>query len=77
MHYTGGVVTWNECKGSRYNLDHAILAVGWDTNSYGDYLIVKNSWGTKWGENGYIRLQINEQSNDGACGVLLGPPAIP
>ena len=57
MHYTGGIVTRNSCPGTR--LDHAILAVGWGNDSYGvPYLIVKNSWGTRWGESGYIRLEI-------------------
>ena len=68
MDYDGGIVTVNQCTGSTYNLDHAILAVGWGTDRYGEHLIVKNSWGSGWGESGYIRLQMKE--NDGACGVL-------
>ena len=66
MHYSSGILSINECDG--YRLDHAILAVGWDTDGSKEYLIVKNSWGTKWGESGYVRLQV--KSNDGACGVL-------
>ena len=69
MHYTGGILTANACPGSR--LDHAILAVGWDTDAFGeDYLIVKNSWGTSWGEKGYIRMQIGDGYYGSACGVL-------
>ena len=58
MNYGGGVVTNSQCHGTR--LDHAILAVGWNTDNYGrDYLIVKNSWGTRWGDAGYIYLEMN------------------
>jgi hypothetical protein len=47
--YKGGVYT-GPCPGS---INHAVLAVGY-TN---DYFMVKNSWGTSWGESGYIRLK--------------------
>lgn len=60
-HYAGGIITDASCG---TNLDHAIVAVGY--NEADDYLIVKNSWGTAWGESGYVR--ISTASN--ICGVL-------
>lgn len=35
-------------------LDHGVVAVG-----YGDgYYIIRNSWGTGWGEGGYMKIAI-------------------
>jgi C1A family cysteine protease len=50
-------------------LDHGCLAVGYgtDTSVAKDYWNVKNSWGTAWGEVGYIRI---EKSAADRCGVL-------
>jgi len=47
--YTGGIFF-----GSTSQADHAVLLVGY--NNTGSYWIVKNSWGSSWGEGGYIRL---------------------
>ena len=50
-------------------LDHGVLAVGYDE----DYILVKNSWSTSWGDGGYIKLARGAQYNgaDGQCGVLM------
>merc|ERR1719469_683411 len=42
------------------NLDHAVALVGYatavDNGIDAAYRILRNSWGTKWGEDGYMRL---------------------
>jgi len=48
MGYSGGVM--DNCESRQ--LDHGVLAVGVTP----DYWVIKNSWGTSWGESGYIRV---------------------
>ena len=49
--YTGGIMS--VCGQS---VDHCVQAVGVDTSSTNGYWKVRNSWGTSWGESGFIRL---------------------
>jgi hypothetical protein len=37
------------------------------------YWLVKNSWTTRWGEEGYIRLRRDVSDNAGMCGVAIQP----
>ena len=59
---------WNTCEG---HTTHAIMAVGYGTDSYyGDYFLVKNSWGADWGLDEYIK--IGAGSENIVC-VMLKP----
>jgi C1A family cysteine protease len=79
--YKKGVLTSSCGAGiTGLDLDHAVLAVGYGTDaSTGvDYYNVKNSWGTSWGEGGYIRLVRGGSTQaTGQCGILAGPASYP
>merc|ERR1719188_2658745 len=66
QHYVGGVLT-NEACGS--NLDHGVLAVGYGVDDGKKYWKVKNSWGTSFGEEGYIRIEKGATEEGGECGI--------
>lgn len=55
--YTSGVYTSYRC--TDFESNHAVLIVGYGTDYVigSDYWILKNSWGTNWGEDGYVRIE--------------------
>ena len=64
--YNSGVSNPSRCDPD--GLDHAVLIVGFGSDAVeGDYFIVKNSWGVKWGEEGYFRIARSEGA--GTCGI--------
>ena len=68
QHYSGGVYTSTVCGSGPEDVNHAVLAVGYDHDAESglDYWIVKNSWGTEWGvENGYFFMERGRNM----CGV--------
>jgi len=62
--YTSGVMTAWECAWV-VQLDHCVELIGYDQTSSTPFWIVRNSWDTDWGENGYIRLTMFENT----CGL--------
>jgi cathepsin L len=62
--YTSGIYNDPDC--STIFLDHGVGVIGYGTDSGTDYFIIRNSWGTDWGEKGYMRLIRNGWDT---CGV--------
>ena len=54
-YYSGGIWRCN----SYDEVNHAVLLVGWTDDAW----IIKNQWGSDWGENGYIRVSMNPREN--------------
>ena len=63
--YTGGIMT--NCISSQ--VDHGVLAVGFDNTNSPPYWIIKNSWAASWGESGFIRIQ----KGTNQCLITSGP----
>lgn len=52
--YSGGIYQDDSC--SFWSADHSVTCVGYGNENDINYWIVKNSWGTSWGEEGYFRI---------------------
>jgi len=64
--YTSRTFPTSSCSSAYNNLDHAVQLVGYSNyGSSSGYYIVRNSWDTNWGVDGYIYLPIGSN----ACGI--------
>uniref|UniRef100_A0A8B9QIC4 Peptidase C1A papain C-terminal domain-containing protein n=1 Tax=Apteryx owenii TaxID=8824 RepID=A0A8B9QIC4_APTOW len=63
--YANGVYEEPRCGNETAQLDHAVLAVGYGVLHGKSYWLVKNSWSTYWGNDGYILMAMKDNN----CGV--------
>ncbi len=69
--YSSGILTSSSCG---TDLDHGVLIVGYGSDNGQAYWIVKNSWSSSWGEDGYVRIARHDSSSDaGICGIAMQP----
>jgi len=67
--YKKGIMNGSSCPVST---NHAIVIIGWGKSSSTNYWIIRNSWGSSWGEKGYVRIVLGKN----ACGVENMPEYI-
>ncbi|XP_057683222.1 cathepsin S, ortholog 1 isoform X5 [Corythoichthys intestinalis] len=62
--YRGGIYDDPDCEAKFIN--HAVLLVGYGSDRGREFWLLKNSWGSAWGEDGFIRISRNRNN---VCGV--------
>ena len=67
--YSSGVITSEDCGTS---LDHGVLIVGYGEEQSTPYWLVKNSWASTWGDDGYVKILRSDSTHDeGICGIAM------
>lgn len=58
--------------------NHIIAVTGWGVTQYGtEYWIARNSWGSSWGESGFVRVQMHKDNLGIERGCTFGVPTLP
>lgn len=68
-YYSSGLFSGSGSSGCATSVNHGMVAIGYGvTSDNEEYAILRNSWGTGWGESGHINVLITEgEANGGVC----------
>jgi len=71
--YAGGVYADTNCATKTGTLNHNMAAIGYNVaaglGNSNSYIIVKNSWGSGWGEQGFARIKATGENTPGICNL--------
>lgn len=62
MNYESGV--YKHTTGSQLG-GHAVMLIGYGTENGLDYWLCQNSWGPRWGDNGYFKIAVGDCGSNG------------
>jgi len=68
--YKSGVITRSDlpATASTYGM-HAVAIIGWSNVNGVDVAVIRNSWGTNWGMEGYAYFELTD-ANDSGVGAM-------
>ncbi|CAI5527913.1 unnamed protein product [Closterium sp. Naga37s-1] len=72
--YTNGIY-WDQGCAAAGVVDHSVVVMGYSISSDGAYWIIRNSWGSKWGMQGYMQMAFG--GGTGICGIHSVPAIYP
>ncbi|KAG2822945.1 hypothetical protein PC113_g12170 [Phytophthora cactorum] len=72
-HYAGGIYDAQDCLSDGEEVNHAVVVVGFGETDAGEkFWIIRNTWGTMWGEDGYMRIARGSSVGDyGPCNLYV------
>ncbi|TMW68018.1 hypothetical protein Poli38472_007690 [Pythium oligandrum] len=73
--YGGGIYDASDCASDGEEINHAVVVVGYGETDAGEkYWVIRNTWGTMWGEKGYMRMARGKSKAEqphGPCNLLV------
>jgi hypothetical protein len=66
--YSSGIFAGVDCDGLAIN--HGMVAIGYGVTDGQEYAIIRNSWGTWWGDEGHAKVAIASGETHGVCLML-------